>query len=61
PTEHHRLSWAYMDGLPKWRHLKHVREDAGHTDGHPPASPSRAGIRPRTGTRPHHLREPRDT
>ncbi|MGK3103630.1 ribonuclease HII [Streptomyces sp. WAC05858] len=25
PTPHHRLSWAYMDGLPRWRHLKRVR------------------------------------
>ncbi|GAB2615224.1 ribonuclease HII [Streptomyces capparidis] len=25
PTEHHRLSWAYMDALPKWRHLKKNR------------------------------------
>ncbi|TDC79458.1 ribonuclease HII [Streptomyces hainanensis] len=22
PTPHHRLSWAYMDALPRWRHLK---------------------------------------
>ncbi|EST38486.1 ribonuclease HII [Streptomycetaceae bacterium MP113-05] len=27
PTPHHRLSWAYMDGLPRWRHLKKVREE----------------------------------
>ncbi|MFI0820316.1 ribonuclease HII [Streptomyces sp. NPDC021098] len=25
PTPHHRLSWAYLDGLPRWRHLKRVR------------------------------------
>ncbi|MEV7611388.1 ribonuclease HII [Streptomyces sp. NPDC089799] len=25
PTPYHRLSWAYMDGLPRWRHLKKVR------------------------------------
>ncbi|WP_030745347.1 ribonuclease HII [Streptomyces sp. NRRL F-5135] len=25
PTAHHRLSWAYMDALPQWRHLKKVR------------------------------------
>ncbi|MFI6447448.1 ribonuclease HII [Kitasatospora sp. NPDC050543] len=25
PTEQHRLSWAYLDGLPKWRHLKRER------------------------------------
>ncbi len=25
PTPHHRLSWAYLDGLPRWRHLKKVR------------------------------------
>lgn len=22
PTPHHRLSWAYMEALPRWRHLK---------------------------------------
>ncbi|WP_419998432.1 ribonuclease HII [Streptomyces boninensis] len=25
PTQHHRLSWAYMDGLPRWQHLKRPR------------------------------------
>ncbi|WP_433220227.1 ribonuclease HII [Microtetraspora malaysiensis] len=25
PTPHHRLSWSYMDDLPKWRHLKRHR------------------------------------
>jgi ribonuclease HII len=25
PTPHHRLSWAYLDGLPRWRHMKRVR------------------------------------
>ncbi|MFF8811180.1 ribonuclease HII [Streptomyces pactum] len=25
PTPHHRLSWAYLDALPRWRHLKRVR------------------------------------
>ncbi|MEY9848605.1 ribonuclease HII [Streptacidiphilus sp. BW17] len=31
PTELHRLSWAFLDDLPQWRHLKVVREsvDAG--------------------------------
>jgi ribonuclease HII len=31
PTGQHRLSWAFMDGLPRWRHLKRVRmlEDEG--------------------------------
>lgn len=37
PTPHHRLSWAFMDALPRWRHLKKERvpaqdrplEDAG--------------------------------
>ncbi len=24
-TPHHRLSWAYLDALPQWRHLKKVR------------------------------------
>jgi ribonuclease HII len=22
PTPYHRLSWSYLDGLPRWRHLK---------------------------------------
>lgn len=26
PTEHHRLSWSYLDALPQWRHLKHHRD-----------------------------------
>ncbi|WP_128976878.1 ribonuclease HII [Streptomyces roseicoloratus] len=25
PTSYHRLSWAYLDGMPRWRHLKKVR------------------------------------
>lgn len=25
PTPHHRLSWAYLDALPRWRHMKKVR------------------------------------
>jgi ribonuclease HII len=25
PTPYHRLSWAYMDVLPRWRHLKRTR------------------------------------
>ncbi|MGW0732599.1 ribonuclease HII [Streptomyces sp. NPDC002851] len=25
PTPYHRLSWSYLDGLPKWRHLKKNR------------------------------------
>jgi ribonuclease HII len=25
PTPHHRVSWAFMDALPRWRHLKKVR------------------------------------
>ncbi|OKJ00928.1 ribonuclease HII [Kitasatospora sp. CB01950] len=28
PTEHHRLSWAYMDALPRWSHLKRQRTSA---------------------------------
>ncbi|MEU6949314.1 ribonuclease HII [Streptomyces sp. NPDC046316] len=28
PTAHHRLSWAYLDALPQWRHLKKVRISA---------------------------------
>lgn len=26
PTEHHRLSWSYLDDLPEWRHLKRHRD-----------------------------------
>ncbi|MEU8828251.1 ribonuclease HII [Streptomyces sp. NPDC048636] len=29
PTPHHRLTWAYLDGLPRWRHLKRVRTAPG--------------------------------
>ncbi|WP_175411516.1 ribonuclease HII [Streptomyces sp. TRM64462] len=25
PTPYHRVSWAYMDALPRWRHLRKVR------------------------------------
>ncbi|MGV9558128.1 ribonuclease HII [Streptomyces sp. NPDC003401] len=25
PTPYHRLSWAYLDALPQWRHLKKAR------------------------------------
>ncbi|MFF4159107.1 ribonuclease HII [Streptomyces sp. NPDC001678] len=25
PTPHHRLSWAYLDALPRWQHLKRAR------------------------------------
>ncbi len=25
PHPHHRLSWSYLDALPRWRHLKKVR------------------------------------
>ncbi|OII63455.1 ribonuclease HII [Streptomyces sp. CC53] len=31
PTPHHRLSWAYLDALPQWRHLKKVRVPADAT------------------------------
>jgi len=27
PTPYHRLSWAYLDELPRWRHLKKQRPD----------------------------------
>jgi ribonuclease HII len=27
PTPHHRMSWAFMDALPRWQHLKRVRID----------------------------------
>ncbi|HEX4832187.1 MAG TPA: ribonuclease HII [Trebonia sp.] len=29
PTPYHRLSWAYLDDLPRWRHLKKSRPDPG--------------------------------
>ncbi|MFD5428040.1 ribonuclease HII [Streptomyces sp. NPDC127084] len=29
PTRYHRLSWAFLDGLPQWRHLKKFRVPAG--------------------------------
>jgi ribonuclease HII len=32
PTPHHRLSWAYLDSLPRWRHLKKVRNIIGEAD-----------------------------
>ncbi|MFE3460578.1 ribonuclease HII [Nocardiopsis aegyptia] len=25
PTAHHRMSWSYLDDLPKWRHLRKAR------------------------------------
>jgi ribonuclease HII len=28
PTPHHRLSWSYLDALPRWRHLKKIRASA---------------------------------
>jgi ribonuclease HII len=27
PTPYHRLSWSYLDNLPRWRHLKKHRPD----------------------------------
>ena len=32
PTPYHRLSWAYLDNLPRWSHLKKVRVLAGALD-----------------------------
>ncbi|MEW2360323.1 ribonuclease HII [Spirillospora sp. NPDC029432] len=26
PTPHHRMSWSYLDDLPRWRHLKKHRD-----------------------------------
>ncbi|MBP2703375.1 ribonuclease HII [Microbispora sp. RL4-1S] len=26
PTPHHRLSWSYLDDLPRWRHLRKYRD-----------------------------------
>ncbi|MBZ4320382.1 ribonuclease HII [Streptomyces huiliensis] len=33
PTPHHRLSWAYLDALPRWQHLKRPRLAAGGPEG----------------------------
>ncbi|RNL87668.1 ribonuclease HII [Halostreptopolyspora alba] len=33
PTPHHRMSWSYLDQLPKWRHLRRPRPG---TDGQLP-------------------------
>jgi len=27
PTPYHRLSWSYLDDLPRWRHMKKHRPD----------------------------------
>ncbi|GAA1901773.1 ribonuclease HII [Streptantibioticus ferralitis] len=32
PTPYHRLSWAYLDSLPRWRHLKKVRQIIDEAD-----------------------------
>lgn len=34
PTAHHRLSWSYLDTMPRWQHLKKVRvgADTGEPD-----------------------------
>ncbi|OOC54950.1 MULTISPECIES: ribonuclease HII [Nocardiopsis] len=29
PTPHHRMSWAYLDDLPRWKHLRKVRPGPG--------------------------------
>jgi ribonuclease HII len=29
PTDHHRMSWAYWDALPRWQHLKRERSWVG--------------------------------
>ena len=28
PTRHHRMSWAYLDAMPRWQHLKKQRSQA---------------------------------
>ncbi|MCA1219663.1 ribonuclease HII [Streptomyces sp. 8L] len=36
PTPHHRMSWSYLDALPRWRHLKKTRilaDTAASEDG----------------------------
>lgn len=32
PTPHHRMSWAYLDELPRWRHLKLPSRRAARAD-----------------------------
>lgn len=29
PTPHHRMTWSYLDALPKWRHLRRARPAPG--------------------------------
>ncbi|MCP9986175.1 MULTISPECIES: ribonuclease HII [Streptomyces] len=29
PTPHHRMTWSYLDALPRWRHLRKTRAPAG--------------------------------
>nr|WP_233511089.1 ribonuclease HII [Actinomadura craniellae] len=31
PTPHHRLSWSYLDDLPRWRHLRKHRDPLADT------------------------------
>ncbi|GII76997.1 ribonuclease HII [Sphaerisporangium rufum] len=31
PTPHHRLSWSYLDDLPRWRHLRRHRDPLAGT------------------------------
>jgi hypothetical protein len=50
PTPYHRLSWSYLDDLPKWRHLKKHRPDIeGQLSGRSRCSwrPGRSRYRPR--------------
>lgn len=41
PTPYHRLSWAYLDALPQWRHLKKARSWA---DGNVPEIEGQLGF-----------------
>lgn len=41
PTPYHRLSWAYLDALPQWRHLKKARVWA---DGNVPGIEGQLGF-----------------
>ncbi|MCY9785013.1 ribonuclease HII [Nocardiopsis sp. EMB25] len=38
PTPHHRLSWSYLDALPRWRHLRTYREGTAPTAGSAPGA-----------------------
>jgi ribonuclease HII len=44
PTEHHRLSWAYLDALPRWRHLKLPSRREAEAAAESPAAAGQLGF-----------------